>query len=269
MRSLFLSLSFFASALSFAANAAAQTPVSPALVDAVIEKLQKSGALDQAVERSLRNLAEREKQSQMKAQQDQAQLARRVSAQRDHIYGNPDAPWSYIVYSDLECPYCKRSAGAPEQAAKSIGLNTVNVVFRHFPLDFHGVAARKEAAASECVAEQAGSEGFFKFINLVFAHTQLNGKGLPNGDDDLVSLAVQSGAKDSPKFSACMQAGTVMRRVREDFEDGARAGVTGTPGNIIRNNKTGRSVPAHGSLPGGAAAVEKQIRDIINGRAQP
>ena len=250
----------------------AQEKVSDAQLDKIIAQMEKTGKLDAAIDRGIKRYgeaqqaaAEKQREAQAKLAAESAKLARKVDPARDHIYGSPTAQWSYIVYSDLECPFCKRHAGVPEEAAAKIGTDKINVVFRHLPLPFHGDAAKREAVASECVAQQAGNDGFFHFVNAVLNTSQLNGQGLKGGDAEIAKLAAEAGAKDEAKFTSCMQDVKMQERVQEDLADGAKAGVTGTPGNIIRDNATGASVPAHGSLPGGAAALEASIRAVMAG----
>lgn len=272
--------SFAQDAAPNTAKKAISTPAKPktqsdADIDALIERLEKSGKLDAAIDAGIARVIAAKQADQQRQQEEQgkqqallAKQARKVSPTRDHIYGNPKAEWSFIVYSDLECPYCKEHSGIPEDTVKSIGVDKINVVFRHLPLPFHGEAAKKEAVASECVAKQAGNEGFFKFINKVLKTTQLNGQGLKGGDTELAEIAKESGAHNSAAFTSCMQDTKVQDMVKEDIADAASAGVRGTPGNIIRNNKTGASVAAHGYDRGGSASFESRIKAIMSS-AQP
>ena len=61
-------------------------------------------------------------------------------------------------------------------------------------------------------------------------------------------MAVEIGLSKS-KFSDCLESGRQAGKVKKDFEDGTRAGITGTPGNIIRHNKTGELVVVSGAQP--------------------
>ena len=261
--------------LALSQNALGQTKpanATDAQANAVIDQLIKSGKLDTAVDASVRRFfAAREAESmksreaQMARMAEMATNARKVTPSRDHIFGNQKAEWSFIVYSDLECPFCKEHSGIPEAVAKSIGLDKINVVFRHFPLPMHGAMAKKLGVASECVAKQGGSEGFFKFVDTVLRTSALNGKGLPGGDPQLVALAKDAGVKDEKQFDACMQDPQSADAVKTDYEDGEKAGVSGTPGNILRNNKTGKSIAFHGYNRGGAVAVEATVRQYMAG----
>lgn len=263
------------------AKAASQAPLAKASaagrysegeLNSIIEQLTKSGKLDSAIDAGVKRFVANQQMAAAKAQDaeqakraDQAKNARKVNPARDHIYGSPKAEWSFIVYSDLECPYCKAHGGMPEGAAKIVGLDKINVVFRHLPLPMHGDTAKKEAVAAECVAKQAGNDGFFKFVNDVLKTSQLNGQGLKDGDAGLAKLAASSGAQDEAAFASCMQDPKSSDNVKEDLADGSNAGVAGTPGNIIRNNKTGLSVAAHGYNSAGEASIAAHIKTVMAG----
>src|SRR5713101_4285672 len=114
-----------AAAIGSAANAAgpAAKPTEPdaALVDAIVRKLESSGALDAAVGRAIDRQVQRQQQAaqaeeaQRQAQlQAQAKSARPVDDKQDHIRGNSSAEVSLIEYSDFECPFCKQFHGTPK-----------------------------------------------------------------------------------------------------------------------------------------------------------
>ncbi len=174
-------------------------------------------------------------------------LARNVPppAKDDHVYGNPAASVTLIEYSDFECPYCKLFHNTVKQLVdRSDGK--VDLVYRHFPLDMHNPGAEKEAEASECVAELGGNNAFWKFADDVYARTHSNGKGFPL--ENLAPLAVELGL-DREAFSRCLDSGRMAARIRRDIDSGARAGVQGTPGNILRYNRSGEVIAISGAQP--------------------
>lgn len=174
-------------------------------------------------------------------------LARNVPppAKDDHVYGNPDAPVTLIEYSDFECPYCKLFHGTTKELVdRSDGK--VDLVYRHFPLDMHNPGAEKEAEASECVAELGGNDAFWKFADAIYSRTHSNGKGFPL--ENLAPLAVELGL-NRDDFSRCFDSGRMATRIRRDIDSGAKAGVQGTPGNILRNNRSGEVIAISGAQP--------------------
>jgi len=247
--------------------AADGTAKAPSEIDSLIKHMEESGALDAAIDRGIQRYVQRQAEAQRKQQEEQqrqqadaARNARTVDINRDRVFGNPQAEVSVIVYTDLECPFCKRFAGTPEQAiAKFDGK--ANVVFRHYPLDFHGEIAKRSAYYAECVGRQAGSKAFFAFANDWFKLTNSNGKGLERGDAQIREIAQSAGVKDLGALDVCARDPAVAQLVRNDIADGTRSGITGTPGVIVRNNKTGASLSIVGAVP--AETLEQGIQKAL------
>jgi protein-disulfide isomerase len=186
-------------------------------------------------------VAETEKQQARAAQ---LKNLRPVSVDSDHIYGDADAPVTLVEYSDFECPYCKRfHFSAKDFIDNSQGK--VNWVYRHYPLSFHNPGAQKEAEASECAAAQGGNDSFWKYTDLIYMRTKAGGKGFPIAN--LVPLAEEIGL-DKERFEKCLNSGAMAQRVSDDFSNGSAAGITGTPGNILIDNKTGKSMFLNGAV---------------------
>jgi len=89
-----------------------------------------------------------------------------IKNQNLHIYGNPEAKTFLIVFSDLECPFCKRFHPTVKSIVDSSN-GKIALVHKHFPLSFHQNAIPL-ALSAECVSAQAGSSGFFKFVEANF-----------------------------------------------------------------------------------------------------
>ena len=259
-----LTLAMAGAAPALAADKKAKAPSD---IERLIKRMEESGALDAAIDRGIERHIRRQVEARQKEQEEQkkrqamaAKGARAVDSARDHIYGNAQAEVSVIVYNDLECPYCKRFAGTPEQAIAKYG-GKANVVFRHYPLDFHGEIAKRGAYYAECVGRQAGSKGFFAFANDWFRFTNSNGKGLERGDAQIVEIALAAGAKDLAALNACARDPAVAQLVQNDIVDATRSGITGTPGVIVRNNRTGVALSITGAVP--AQALEQAIDQTL------
>ncbi len=163
---------------------------------------------------------------------------------RDHVLGNPNAKVTVIEYSDFECPFCKRHAPTMAQI-HTLYKDDVNIVYRHFPLSFHQ-NAMKEAEASECVAELAGNDAFWKFHDAIFDRTAAGGTGFAL--DKLPALAKEVGANEA-KFKQCLDSGKYTKYVQDQLQEGIDAGVQGTPGNFVVNNDTKESKDISGAVP--------------------
>jgi protein-disulfide isomerase len=163
---------------------------------------------------------------------------------QDYVYGDPDARFTLIEYSDFECPFCKKFHVTAEAF---IDQNPdVNWVYRHFPLDFHNPGAQKQAEAAECAGELSGNAGFWRYSKAIFERTRSNGKGFPIRN--LVPLANELGM-DSEEFGDCLNSEKYREKVLSQYKEGQEAGVTGTPGNFLRDNLTGQTLPVHGAQP--------------------
>lgn len=162
----------------------------------------------------------------------------------DHIRGERSARILLIEYSDLECPFCKRFHPTAKQAVSEY-KGQLAWVYRHFPLDQIHFKADKEAEATECANELGGEDAFWRMTDKIFEVTPSN-NGLDL--DSLPDLAAQVGL-DRNKFKSCLDLGKYASRVEEDYQGGIKAGITGTPGNILLDTKTGKNILVPGAVP--------------------
>ena len=92
----------------------------------------------------------------------------RMPSASDHLIGSAEAPIVLVEYSDFQCPYCQMIHPTLKQiVAESNGK--IAWVYRNFPLYQIHPQATPAANAAECIAEQLGSEGFWKFADTIFA----------------------------------------------------------------------------------------------------
>lgn len=152
--------------------------------------------------------------------------------ENDHAKGDKNTPLTWIEYSDLECPFCKKIHPDLQKMLDEY-KGKVSWVYRHFPLDQIHPKADKEAEAAECAAELGGNDGFWKMTDKIFEVTPSN-NGL--NPDDLPKLASQVGL-DQNKFKSCLDSGKYAKHVEDDFQGGSKVGVNGTPGNFLLDNK--------------------------------
>ena len=235
------------------------------ITEAVMQELRDSDFLNKQVERGIRRYVERQREVQVAARAQQqrqkagaAKNVRRVSVERDHIFGNPDAEISLIEYSDFECPFCKQFHVTAKSLIEKYD-GKVNWVYRHFPLSFHNPGAAKQAVASECAGELGGNDVFWEYTDGIYERTRSGGKGFP--ESRLIPLAEELGL-DGATFRDCLVSGRHMARVQADLAEGSQAGIAGTPGNILLNNRTGEVRVRSGAVPIGAmsAAVEQLLQ---------
>ena len=162
----------------------------------------------------------------------------------DHMRGDKNAKVTLVEYSDLECPFCKTFHKTAIQILDEY-KGKVKWVYRHYPLSFHA-NAQKEAEASECVAELGGEDAFWKYIDAIYERTTSNGTGFAL--DKLAPLAAEVGVSQD-KFTTCLDNGKYAQKVKDQMAQGTKEGVTGTPGNILLQDKSGKTIIIPGAVP--------------------
>jgi protein-disulfide isomerase len=131
--------------------------------------------------------------------------------------GGAAAPVTIVEFSDFQCPYCSKAEGVVDEVMKKYG-DKVRLVYRDYPLSFHP-NAENAAMASECAQEQGK---YWEMHKAMFANQS---KLLAA---DLVETAGTLGM-DKDKFKTCLDTGKFRSEVQKDFQDGQKAGVSGTP----------------------------------------
>lgn len=170
---------------------------------------------------------------------------RQISDERDWIMGNPDADIVLIEYSDLECPFCKSFHFTLERIMDEYGKDgKVAWVFRQFPIPQLHSKAPQEALAAQCAGIVGGDAKFFQYITKVFEETPSN-----NGLDlDLLPKFAQEMGLNMEAYNACLESDDAKKQVEEDYADGVKAGVRGTPHTLIYT-KDGKVIPMEGGQP--------------------
>lgn len=142
----------------------------------------------------------------------------------DRVRGKANADVTLVVYSDLECPFCKTFHATMDQIMSEYG-DRVGMVYRHYPLSFHP-KAQKAAEGSECAGDLGGDEAYWAFIDGVFAR-------MPDIELNQLSEVATSIGIDAAAFQSCLDSGKFAQKVKDDMAGGAAAGVSGTPGTIL------------------------------------
>jgi len=148
----------------------------------------------------------------------------------DHTLGDPKAPITIVEFSDYQCPFCLRhyQQTLPQLKEKYIDTGKAKYVFMDFPIDSLHPQARKAAEAAEC----AGAQG--KYWEM---HEKLFGDQASwNGNDKAADVFKQYAAGlelDATAFAACLDGDQFANEIAADQQDGADAGVEGTPAFFI------------------------------------
>jgi protein-disulfide isomerase len=163
----------------------------------------------------------------------------------DRILGDPNAPVKLVVFTDLECPFCKVFHATAQRVVDEYGkTGKVALVYRHFPLEQLHPKAPREAQAAECARELGGNEKFWAYIDKVFEVTPSN-NGLE--DSQLPQIADDIGLNSS-QFSSCLNSGKHKDIVDAHYQDAVSTGGRGTPHSVVIA-QNGKKFVIGGALP--------------------
>lgn len=143
--------------------------------------------------------------------------------------GPKDAKVVLQVFTDFECPFCRRlsvldpaveGSGALVDIEKAYGKK-VRVVFRNYPLSFHKHARRLASFAFE-VGKQKGPAGFFAAHDALFA-------AQPVKDDEALGAVAKKLGVDWKKVVVALDAGAWDGVIDDDVAAAEQAGVEAAP----------------------------------------
>lgn len=193
--------------------------VDMALVKASVRTVLEKRFHEQAVARGLQALREQAgSRVEIRLEPPRAQAG---SASHSPRVGSATAAVQVVVFSDFECPYCRRAAPALRHLA-DVFPDEVSLVWRHFPLGIHPSAPRA-AEAAQCAADQGL---FWEFHDALFSQAG------PLADVSWVTLAGTLGL-ESDLFEACLQSRRHQPEVAVDVAAGEALGVGGTPTTFV------------------------------------
>lgn len=139
--------------------------------------------------------------------------------------GPKDAPVTLVLFSDFECPYCKRLEPTLAQLSKDYG-DALRIVWKNQPLPNHARAIPAALAAWE-VRKQKGDAGFWRMHDALF-------ESAPKlGDADL-EAAAQAVAKELPgldvtKVMAAVNTKKWLGEIEAEMDEAQALRVEGTP----------------------------------------
>lgn len=147
-------------------------------------------------------------------------------SEQDHTRGAANAQVQILEFGDYQCPHCGIAEPYVEKIYQDFG-SVVSISFRNFPLaDMH-----EYAMPAACAAEAASLQGkFWEMHDLIFANQGRLSARLFIEIADSLGLDIQ-------KFETDMNSETVINKIKNDFESGAKSGVNGTPSFYINGQK--------------------------------
>lgn len=154
----------------------------------------------------------------------------------------PDSPWKgsdkakvvMEVFSDFQCPFCKRVEDTVKQVEKAYG-DKIRIVWRHKPLPMHKDAPLASEAAQE-VYKQKGNVAFWKYHDTLF-----DKQGTP---DALSRASLENYAEplgvDMTKFKKALDSNSNKAFVDSESAVADKAQISGTPAFVVGSIEKGQ-----------------------------
>ena len=170
----------------------------------------------------VQRLREGNKDALNKARQIETSQVRAVD-ETDHIKGDINAPVQFIIYSDFECPFCAHFSETVKDVEKNFGDQVV-IAFRHYPLFTHEQAL-PAAEAAECASEQGQ---FWQMHDALFEANLAKRFDARKFKDIAKGLGL-----DEAQFNMCYETEKYKDKIQEQWMEGKKFGVNGTPGSFV------------------------------------
>lgn len=142
-------------------------------------------------------------------------------ASRPPALGPSPAKVNVIVFSDFQCPVCRRTVHATHQIPEE-WPGDVRVEFRPVALPLHRNA--ENAAAASLAAHRQGK--FWEMHDILFAHQDTL-------DPDGLTTHAREAGLDAKRYAKDYADPEIRRRVQEETKLAARLGATGTPSFLV------------------------------------
>ena len=202
----------------------ARAEILDSLIDGVFEKkvLEVIMRNPEVIEKTMQNYVEK-KRKQQEAEQLAESIKNKVIVNHGESpsLGNKNAKYQLVVFTDFECPYCKKGDDTI-QALKAKYGNDLLIVQKNYPLAFHKNAI--PAAKAALAAHQQGK--FFEYSKLLFQ----NQKDI--GSEFYIKTATDL-KLDLNKFNKDMESDKVAKLLAADLEAANKVGVDSTPNFIL------------------------------------
>jgi protein-disulfide isomerase len=141
--------------------------------------------------------------------------------------GPVGAPVIVQVFSDFECPFCRRFAATMDELADAYPTQ-VRIVFRHLPLSMHANAHLAAEASMEAFA-QGGSRAFWRMHDALF---EAAGRG-DSLDRQALEAAARTAGVDTSRLRAALDDGRHRAAVDADVKVADEHRISGTPTIVV------------------------------------
>ena len=164
------------------------------------------------------------------------------------------------IFSDFQCPFCKKVEDTVKQVEKAYG-DKIRIVWRHNPLGMHADAPLASQAAQE-VFKEKGKEAFWKFHDVLF-----DKQG--SSPDALKRPALETYAEglgiDMPRFRKALDSNANKPFVDADMAAATKGGISGAPAFVVGSIDKGQinGYFINGAVPFGKfkKAIDRALKE--------
>lgn len=139
----------------------------------------------------------------------------------DGVWGEPEAPVTVLVFTDLQCRFCAESHAVLTALQRQYGEARLRVVVKHVPLARHAFAV-PAARVAQAVLELGGRRRFFEYLDAAFSKPD----AVASGAVLELGVALQI---DAEELKALAGSTAIGEQVLRDALLAEKLGITATP----------------------------------------
>jgi protein-disulfide isomerase len=159
---------------------------------------------------------------------DDTKTINKVPVGKSPVRGSPAAPVTIIMFSDFQCPYCKRVEPTLEQLRAAYGAK-LRFVWKDEPLPFHP-RARPAAELARFARALKGDAAFWDVHDRLFASQ-------PRLEDADLEVVARAAGLDVKVAMASVRANAFAKAIDDDLDLGDDVGAAGTPHFFINGRR--------------------------------
>jgi|WetSurMetagenome_2_1015567.scaffolds.fasta_scaffold65529_3 protein-disulfide isomerase len=146
--------------------------------------------------------------------------------------GDPKAPILVEVYSDFQCPFCKKFAAEVEPGIVKDFVATGKVYYKYIPYKVIGPESDAAASAAYCAGDQ---NKFWEYHDILFANQ--TGEEVGDFTDKRLLAFAEKIGLDTTSFKACYNSNKYINQLQLDMNEGIKVKVDGTPSIYVNHTK--------------------------------
>jgi protein-disulfide isomerase len=146
--------------------------------------------------------------------------------------GDPKAPVLVEVYSDFQCPYCKKFSAEVEPGIVKDFVATGKVYYKYIPYKVIGPESDAAASAAYCAGDQ---NKFWEYHDILFANQ--TGEEVGDFTDKRLLAFAEKIGLDINSFKTCYTSNKYINQLQLDMNEGIKVKVDGTPSIYVNQTK--------------------------------